>query len=538
MTDSNTSRPSNTDTTSKDSKRNRIVALIAAFVCGILLASALIGGFALLRHTNPADSNTANASTTSTASEAKDSCNVTFDVVASVNQWGSLAEELGGACAKVTSLINTTSADPHGYEATPADLAKLSKADIVVLNGAGYDGWAEKAQLDANKQTIVNVGDIMGITATEEHEHEHEEGAEGHHHHHGSTNPHLWFSPEAVLKASQAITTAYIDAAGADSPTAATAQRHSNDWNADYADFVAMVNKARSQEVQRRYVATESIISYLMEYIGAIDKTPETYTNAMNSEAEPTAADLKDALETVSGDETDILIVNPQEMNGFAEKLNSAAGTSHKTIISVTEQLPKNQKTLLSWLTLIANQALATDTMNGFFLTQDVKDRTLGDYEGTWQSVYPLLQDGTLDEVMEAKAKKGEMTADEYKQYYDVGYATDVEKITIAGDQITFVRHGKESSATYRYDGYKILDYENGNRGVRYLFSAVGDAPAGAPKVIQFSDHGIAPGKAAHFHIFMGDGSQEETLKEMDNWPTYYPDSLSNEEVKKEMLAH
>ena len=59
-----------------------------------------------------------------------------------------------------------------------------------------------------------------------------------------------------------------------------------------------------------------------------------------------------------------------------------------------------------------------------------------------------------------------------------------------------------------------------------------------AMKIVQFSDHSIAPAKAAHFHIFMGDDSQEETLKEMDNWPTYYPASMNKEEVATEMLAH
>lgn len=34
-----------------------------------------------------------------------------------------------------------------------------------------------------------------------------------------------------------------------------------------------------------------------------------------------------------------------------------------------------------------------------------LKDRTLGDYKGNWQSVYPYLKDGTLDEVMEHKAE-------------------------------------------------------------------------------------------------------------------------------------
>ena len=35
-------------------------------------------------------------------------------------------------------------------ESTASDLAKLAKADIVVLNGAGYDGWAESRSLTRN----------------------------------------------------------------------------------------------------------------------------------------------------------------------------------------------------------------------------------------------------------------------------------------------------------------------------------------------------------------------------------------------------
>ena len=139
---------------------------------------------------------------------------------------------------------------------------------------------------------------------------------------------------------------------------------------------------------------------------------------------------------------------------------------------------------------------------------------------------------------MQAKAKKGDITAAEYTKYYEAGYKTDVEKITIKGNQMSFTRGGKTATATYEYNGYKIFDYAKGNRGVRFPFTATGDVPEGAPKIVQFSDHGIAPAKAAHFHIFMGNDSQEETLKKMDNWPTYYPASMSKEEVATEMLAH
>ena len=173
------------------------------------------------------------------------------------------------------------------------------------------------------------------------------------------------------------------------------------------------------------------------------------------------------------------------------------------------------------------------------FDDSDVQDRTLADWDGDWQSVYPYLQDGVLDEVMEKKAENGEKTAEEYKEYYENGYKTDVSQITIDAENntMTFVKNGVASKATYAYKGYQIYDYESGSRGVRYFFEATsGDADA--PKYVQFSDHGIAPGKAEHFHIYAGDDGFDALSEEMENWPTYYPADMSGTEIVEDMLEH
>ena len=169
----------------------------------------------------------------------------------------------------------------------------------------------------------------------------------------------------------------------------------------------------------------------------------------------------------------------------------------------------------------------------------DVEDRALSDWDGDWQSVYPYLQDGVLDEVMEKKAESGEKTAEEYKEYYENGYKTDVSQITIDGENNTmcFVKNGVASKAVYEYKGYQIYDYESGSRGVRYFFEAT-EGDADAPKYVQFSDHGIAPGKAEHFHIYAGNDGFDALSEEMENWPTYYPADMSGAEIAEDMLEH
>jgi len=176
------------------------------------------------------------------------------------------------------------------------------------------------------------------------------------------------------------------------------------------------------------------------------------------------------------------------------------------------------------------------DIYRGYFEDSQIKARTLADWEGEWQSTYPYLLDGTLDPVLAHKAEQGEKSVEEYRTYYKTGYKTDVERIAIDGDILTFYREGNPAQAHYAPDGHEVLTYKKGNRGVRYIFKkTAGDA--GAPMFIQFSDHGIAPAKAGHYHLYFG-SDRAALLEELTNWPTYYPSSLTAGDIVEEMLAH
>lgn len=173
---------------------------------------------------------------------------------------------------------------------------------------------------------------------------------------------------------------------------------------------------------------------------------------------------------------------------------------------------------------------------DGYFEDSAVAPRPLSDWAGDWQSVYPLLLDGSLDPVMAHKAEHGDKTAAEHRAYYGIGYRTDVDRIVIEDDRVAFHRGDTVASGQYADDGFEVLTYAKGNRGVRYVFrKTTGDAAA--PQFIQFSDHAIAPVKAGHYHLYWGD-DRAALLAEVTNWPTYYPTSLSPAQVADEMLAH
>ena len=88
------------------------------------------------------------------------------EVAAAENFWGSIATQVGGDRAHVTSVIANPDTDPHDYEPTPADAKLIAGAKYVIVNGAGYDAWAPKL-LAANPvagRVVLTISDFIGVS--------------------------------------------------------------------------------------------------------------------------------------------------------------------------------------------------------------------------------------------------------------------------------------------------------------------------------------------------------------------------------------
>ncbi len=64
-------------------------------------------------------------------------------VVASFSILGDLVANVGGEHVTVQTLV-APDGDAHVFEPTPNDAALISKADLVVINGLGFEGWMDR----------------------------------------------------------------------------------------------------------------------------------------------------------------------------------------------------------------------------------------------------------------------------------------------------------------------------------------------------------------------------------------------------------
>jgi zinc/manganese transport system substrate-binding protein len=249
------------------------------------------------------------------------------DVVVSVDQWGDIVSELGGACANVKTILASSSVDPHDYEPSPADAASFAGAKMVVVNGADYDAWASK--LAATSAAAAPVVSAAEVTKTPD-----------------GANPHLWYSPTAVNAVADAVT---AELSKIDPQAAGYFSERRTAFTTSLQPYTALIDKIKAGAAGKSYAATEGIFDYQAEAIGLVNKTPEGYQKASANESDPSPADIQAFTAALAGKQIDVLIYNTQTEGSIPQQIRSAAEQAGVPIVDVTETVPPGQTSFEAW---------------------------------------------------------------------------------------------------------------------------------------------------------------------------------------------
>jgi zinc/manganese transport system substrate-binding protein len=255
------------------------------------------------------------------------------NVVASTDVWGSVAGAVAGDHAAVTSIMSGTVADPHSFEASPADTAAITDASLVVFNGGDYDHWVEHVLEDHPDVPTVDAY-ALRPNAQE------------------PANEHVFYDPATAkaVAAQVADRLSTIDAMAADA------------YRANAAEFARNADEilALEQGIGRAHpgasvVATEPVAHYLLANAGIADKTPEGFANAIEEDTDPSPADLAAMLDLISTRQVSALLFNPQTETAVTRQLQDAAARASIPVVTVTETLPDGTD-YLTWQRQTAEQ--------------------------------------------------------------------------------------------------------------------------------------------------------------------------------------
>ncbi len=251
-------------------------------------------------------------------------------VIAAENFWGSLAAQLGGTRASVISIISNPDADPHSYEPTAADSRAVATAQYAIINGVGYDPWADKL-VDGGQTSakVLKIGDLVGVAP--------------------GGNPHRWYSPENVAQVIDQITADYksLDPAHA----AYFDQQKTHYETVELKQYNALINEIKSKYAGVPVGASESIFAPLAQSLGLNLLTPPSFLTAMSEGTDPTAADKTATDQQITTRQIKVYVYNSQNSTPDITRQIEEAKAAGLPIVTITETLSPASASFQDWQT-------------------------------------------------------------------------------------------------------------------------------------------------------------------------------------------
>ena len=273
-------------------------------------------------------------------------------VVASTDVWGSVAAAVAGDKADIVSLFNSPDGDPHEFEPSAADTAKIEDGDVLVYNGGHYDAYFEKAA-ESSKALQVNA---VSLLEGDEHDHDHgdeeahdhdhdAEGHEGHDHSHGP-NEHVFYDLALVGQVADKTADALAEVSPSNAQTYRDNAAQFTEQIKGLQDRLGAVKAAHDGE---KVAATEPLSEFMLADAGLTDIAPEAFTDAVENGQSPSAADVAKFNDLLKNKEAKALIYNTQAIDPATQSVLQIARNSDVPVVELTESLPAGVTGYIEW---------------------------------------------------------------------------------------------------------------------------------------------------------------------------------------------
>lgn len=240
-------------------------------------------------------------------------------VVAGENEYGDVIKQIGGSHVNVLSVLSNPNADPHTYEASTTIAGAVARAQLIVVNGIGYDDFMTKLESasPSTSRVVIDVGKVFGRKAGD--------------------NPHQWYDPTTMPKVA-ALVAAQL--AKDDPADKAAFQANVRRFDASLAPYIS-----RLAAIKRRFggtpvAITEPVFGYALNAMGLSVLTPHRFSLAIQEGNDPSPQDAQVEANLLSQNKVKLFAYNQQTVVPATQKLLPIARAHHIPIIGVYETEP------------------------------------------------------------------------------------------------------------------------------------------------------------------------------------------------------
>lgn len=217
-----------------------------------------------------------------------------------------ITRQVAGDRLNIDSLLPVGS-DPHSYQPTPQDIAKVSESKLMIVNGAGYETFLDPLLKNADGQrTLIEAS--AGISPRK--------NAQG-------IDPHMWLDPNLVIQYVGNIRDALIQV----DPTGEAAYKSNADaYTAALKKLDAWIVEQVDQipAEKRLLVTNHEAFGYFADRYGF--KVIGTVIESLSTDASPSAQQLAALIDQIKASKAPAIFLDASDNATLAQQIAAETG--------------------------------------------------------------------------------------------------------------------------------------------------------------------------------------------------------------------
>ena len=266
-----------------------------------------------------------------------------INAIGAENEYADVLSQIGGQYTHVSSILNNPTTDPHTFESSPSVAAEVSAAQLIVQNGVGYDTFMNKIESasPSSARKVIVVQGLLGLPDS-------------------TPNPHLWYDPKTMPATARALA---HDLSTLQPAHAAYFEANLKRFEDSLTPWLNAIAAFKTKYGGTPVATTEPVADYLLEAMGAINKTPFPFQADIMNGVDPAPQDV--TLETgfFANHTVKVFCYNQQVVDALTTSIRLDALKAGVPVVGVYETMPTPGYDYQSWMLAEVNaiQKAVTD---------------------------------------------------------------------------------------------------------------------------------------------------------------------------------
>jgi zinc/manganese transport system substrate-binding protein len=301
------------------SARRSLIALIA-----IVVTAGSLAGCA------SASASSGSASPGPASSGPTRSVGAKVVAVGAENEYADVISQVGGPYVSVSAVMSNPNTDPHEFEASAQVAVEVSRAQLIVQNGVGYDSFMDKIESASHRsgRQVIVAQKVLRLSRT-------------------IFNPHLWYDPRTMPAVANAIA---LGLSRLQPAHRAYFEANAKRFDSSLRPWLAAISSFKTAHPGTPVAVTEPVADYMLQAAGADVMTPRSLQSAIMNGTDPSPQDISTEQSLIEGHKVKAFLYNQQVTDSLTATFLADARKARVPVVSVYETMPAPGYDYQSWM--------------------------------------------------------------------------------------------------------------------------------------------------------------------------------------------